>query len=103
MTTTLPTPWALYRDTTLTETDRRVFITLLEEDLADLVDMRELKLAVLAGRISRAGGGRAISRSWACRSLERLVRAGYLEVEAGTHAHAPKRYRIRLSAFRKSR
>jgi hypothetical protein len=101
MTLNLPTPRALYRDGRLTETDRRVFLTCLEEELLDVVDFRELKLAALVERVMRRAEGRTFSRSLICRSLDRLVRHGYLERQAGEHPRAPQRYRIRLAAFRK--
>ena len=54
MTTVLPSPRALYRDGRLTETDRRVFLTAVEEGMLDLVEFREIKLSVLANQLRRS-------------------------------------------------
>lgn len=98
MTTTLPSPRALYRDGRLTETDRRVFLTMLEEGMLDLVEFREVKLSVLTSLL-RNKGGRPLSRATICRSLDRLVRTEYLVREEATTSRSPRRYRIRLSSL----
>ncbi len=102
MTTVLPSPRALYRDGRLTETDRRVFLTAVEEGMLDLVEFREIKLSVLANQLRRRDG-RAVSRATICRSLDRLVRTEYLVRESSTDPRAPRRYRIRLSSLNRDR
>lgn len=98
MTAVLPSPRALYRDGRLTETDRRVFLTAVEEGMLDLVEFREIKLSVLASQL-RGRAGRPVSRATICRSLDRLVRTEYLARETSTDPRAPRRYRIRLSSL----
>lgn len=99
MTLALPSPRALYRDGRLTETDRRVFLTALEDGFLDVVEFRELKLSVLASHLTRGDGKRKVSRSSICRSLDRLVRTGYLARRQTDAPRAPQGYRIRLSSF----
>ncbi len=97
--TALPSPRALYRDGRLTETDRRVLLTAIEEGLLDLVEYRKLKLSVLSNLLPRKEGQGRVSRASICRSLARLVKTGYLAREAGDDPRAAQGYRIRLSSL----
>ncbi len=85
-------PRAVYRDARLTESDRRVLLTAIDEGMLDVDAFRELKLAVLGSVLE-------LSRSVICRALDRLVETGYLERDVETPARAPQRYRIRVSAL----
>lgn len=79
-------------DARLTETERRVLLTGVEQAMLGVDAFREVKLAPLGAELS-------LSRSAICRALDGLVGAGYLERDVEAPSRAPQRYRLRISAF----
>lgn len=94
---------AAYRDDRLADADRKALLAAAESGMIGIDALQEVKLSALAAQIPRRADRARISRSAVCRSLERLVRAEYLDCEDGDSARAPKKYRLRLSALSRGR